>query len=249
VENSDAGPAGDLTRAYIFEQVKGFRKAARRHFGGAKRMEKTARTEDERARAEAVARLAIDQAVRGFWWAEDTDLEAREHELIHEIGRWTRQKFGCHLEFDGTAYFETCPIQMAHRRMGMSMGFVGTRICTICEKDLSECEHVRGRSYWVRGERNSDGRCRVCYETECRHRASRLYRSSVGAVITKVTEVREVSLVSRPAQPEARLSRISVSTEGLAQTLGPTFHVGVPVSCDKCLGKCWGFARLGERDK
>lgn len=245
-ENSDAGPAGDLSRAYLVKQVRGYRATALRQFAEAKRLVKIARDPGRQSEAEAIARHAIDHAVRAFWWAEDTDLEERQHELVHEIGRWTRIRFGCHLEFDGTTYFETCPIQMAHRRMGMSPAFVGTRICTICGQDLSECEHVRGRSYWVRGERNSDGRCRVCHAADCRHRSDRLYRTGVGAIISNITEVREVSLVSRPAQPEARLTKISVSTEGLSRALGPAFRVGVRVSCDKCLGECWGFAELGE---
>jgi hypothetical protein len=220
-----------------------------RRFTEAKRLAKIARDGDGLSDAEVCARHAIDQVVRAFWWAEDTDLEDKQHELMHKIGRWTRRTFGCKLEFDGSTYFETCPIQMAHRRMGMSPAFVGTRICSICGEDLSECQHVRGRSYWVRGERNSDGRCRVCHETDCTHRPDRLYRATVGAIITNVTEVREVSLVSRPAQPEARLARVSVSTAGLARALGPEFHVGVPVSCDKCLGECWGFAELGRDDE
>lgn len=245
-ENSDAGPAADLSRAYLVKQVSGYRATALRQFGEAKRLVKIAGGPAERSGAEATARHAIDQAVRAFWWAEDSDLEERQHELMHKIGRWTRSQFGCQLEFDGTTYFETCPIQMAHRRMGMSAAFIGTRICTICGEDLSECEHVRGRSCWVRGERNSDGRCRVCCAADCEHRPDRLYRTSVGAIITNITEVREVSLVGRPAQPEARLTKISVSTEGLSRALGPEFHLGVRVSCDQCLGECWGFAELGE---
>lgn len=194
--------------------------------------------------AESEARLAIDQVVRAFWWAEDTDAEERQHRLMHEVGRWTRQTFGCQLDFDGTTYSESCPIEMAHRRMGFSPGFVGTRFCTICDQDLSECEHIRGRRYWVRGRSDAEGRCRVCHETKCDHRPDRLYATPVGAVIKEITEVREVSLVSRPAQPEARLLSVSVPTEALRRALGSKFRVGMDVSCDQCLGDCWGFSEL-----
>jgi hypothetical protein len=63
-------------------------------------------------------------------------------------------------------------------------------------------------------------------------------------VIKEITEVREVSLVSRPAQPEARLLSVSVPTEALRRALGSKFRVGMDVSCDQCLGDCWGFSEL-----
>lgn len=58
---------------------------------------------------------------------------------------------------------------------------------------------------------------------------------------------REVSLVRQPANPEARFRSIPVSTENLSQALGSEFRPGIPVSCDKCLGRCWGFDELPEQ--
>ena len=57
-------------------------------------------------------------------------------------------------------------------------------------------------------------------------------------------QAREVSIVRRPAQPEARLLGIPVSSNDLAQTLGAGFRPGIEVSCDKCLEDCPGFEEI-----
>jgi len=61
------------------------------------------------------------------------------------------------------------------------------------------------------------------------------------SIIKNIEVLREVSFVRRPAQPEARLVELPISTEALRTALGPGFKVGMPVSCDKCLGECEGI--------
>jgi hypothetical protein len=164
---------------------------------------------------------------------------------MHSIGRWTRKKFGCQLAFNGSSYEHRCPIRIAHKRIGQSIGFTAQRICSICGGDLSECEHRKGRSYWVRSGVGPSGHCPVCLADSCGHNSDRLYRVSVVSII-KEAELREVSFVSRPAQPEARLLALPIDTAELAEYLGPGFEVGMPVNCDACLGPCTGFDELPE---
>ena len=199
--------------------------------------------------AEPEARAAIDAAVRGFWWAEDTDAEEPLHQLMHDIGRWTRRSFGCHLAYDGTRYSQTCPIDIAHKRLGMSVAFVARRICSVCGDDLSECPHIRGRAYWVRGGARDGLDCPVCQEGACDHRADRLYRAPVISLVREVDHIREVSVVGRPAQPQARLTALPIETEVLRRRLGPAFREGMEVSCDLCLGECWGFDEWPEQSE
>jgi hypothetical protein len=192
------------------------------------------------AGADAEARKAIDAAVRAFWWAEDTELEAAQHELMHRIGRWTRREFGCSVHFNGTQYERRCPIDIAHTKMGLSPGYTCILICSICGGDLSECPHLRDRAYWVRGGPFESHPCPVCMQPDCGHRPDRLYRVSVTANVTQI-RAHEVSFVRRPVQPEARIISLSISNDDLAKALGPEFRPGIPLSCDKCLGGCWGF--------
>jgi hypothetical protein len=235
-EGSDAGDNSDLREAYVLSRINGHRSAAKRHFARAKRL-----VGHSRVRAETEARTALDRSARAFWWAEETPLEEEQHLLMHQIGRWTRSNFGCWLDFEGGTYKHRCPVAIAHKRIGNSMGFTADRICSLCGGDLSECPHHRGRTYWVRSGPWEGGACRVCLEDECRHRPNRLYRASVVSIIKNIDVLREVSLVRRPAQPEARLTELPVSTADLRRALGPRFKAGMPVSCDRCLGECQGI--------
>jgi hypothetical protein len=242
-EGSDAGDATGLEDKRIRSVVNRKRADANRHLANAKHL-----VGHNRPRAESEARRAIDSVVRAFWWAEGSDLEDSQHELMHKIGRWTRRTFGCRLHFDGESYTEKCPIAIAHKRFGFSPGYTARHVCSICGDDLSECPHLRSRLYWVRGGLNDSGVCPICMQENCkRHRADRLYQARPVSIVTDL-EGLEVSLVGRPANPEARLLSIPVSMERLAEEFGPAFTAGMPVRCDRCLGDCWGFAQIPNED-
>jgi hypothetical protein len=236
---SDAGQVAAPDGQYGRTMARTRRSAARRHFGNAERL-----VGHDRPQAEIEARRAIDSIVRAFWWAEDTDLEEAQHQEMHRMGRWTCSTFGCELHFADGRYELRCPIAVAHKRVGFSPGFTALRLCSICAEDLSECPHLRGRLYWVRGGPSRLGMCRVCVEESCtRHDADRLYKASPASVVTEM-EALEVSLVRKPANPEARLLALPVDVASLSRGLGPDFKVGMPVSCEKCLQACGGFDQV-----
>jgi hypothetical protein len=242
-EGSDAGDASGRNAEHVARRVRSYRSQANRYF-------RAAQIRQSRNAADASARQALDRAARAFWWAEDTPMEDEQHRLMHKIGRWTRRNLGCELDFVGSGYQLRCPIAIAHKRFGFSIGFTARRICSVYGQDLSECEHVRHRLYWVRGMRRSDGTCRVCMKESCRHRADRLYPAHVVSIVRNVTKMREVSLVRRPVNPEARLTELPViPTADFAKKFGPEFKPGMPVSCDRCLGECDGFDELPEGDE
>ena len=60
--------------------------------------------------------------------------------------------------------YQTCPVALAHNRIGMSIGGTAKRLCSLCGDDLSECEHTPGTSYLVPGGVSSLGWCRVCLQ-------------------------------------------------------------------------------------
>lgn len=236
-ERSDAGDDSDLEAARISSTIQGYRTNANQHFASAAKEAKARRTRQ----ADLHAREAIKAIVRAFWWAEDTAAEEAQHKLMHRIGRWTRRNLGCHVHFNGKSYEHVCPIRVAHKRMGLSIGYVTNPICSICGEELSECPHIRGRSYWVRGGTGPHGYCPVCMSTgACGHRSDRLYRASVVSIVTE-GEIREVSWVDRPGVPEARVLSLPIDTQRLLEHLPPQFRVGMPVNCDFCLMPCEGI--------
>lgn len=238
-EGSDAGSDADLRAAYFLHRIEELRGLAERRWANAKRLRGQGGAASERE-----ARAAIDAAVRAFWWAEGSGDEDGAHELMHEIGRWTRQEYGCFLAFEEGRYKQRCPIAIAHRRLGMSVAFIAKRHCSICDGDLSECPHQQGRTYWVRGGGQQGRACAVCLDEECEHSPDWLYRVAVVSIVRNVDEIREISVVSRPAQPEARLLELPVNSESLRRHFGAAFVVGMSVSCDQCLGACPGFHEL-----
>lgn len=116
---------------------------AKKHFGRELRLTEFAPDE-----AESGAREALAIAASALHWLEDSAYEDEAHRELHRYGTYVRQHFpeGCHLEWNGDAYYRTCPVDIAHKRPGFSIGFVGNRLCSICSEDVSECPHRPGRS-------------------------------------------------------------------------------------------------------
>lgn len=168
-------------------------------------------TSEER---ETSAREALAKSRSALDWLEGTDRFEEAHDLLHEIGRFVRSTWGCTLVLDKQGYWRECPADLAHIRMGMSPGIVILASeCSICGREPRECDHIKGRVY--EGER-------------CVRRITEM-------------EIVEVSFVARPAQPDARLQRVSVTPSHLQGALGPQWKPGQPASCDRCLGACQGF--------
>jgi hypothetical protein len=242
IEGTVAGDAGDVGRERMLANVRSARASANRHFQSAQRLVGQAS-----ASAEREARLAIGAIVTAFWWAEDSDEEEAQHILMHKIGRWTRRRFGCSVAFEDGRYLRRCPIDIAHKRFGFSVGYTATLLCSICGDDVSECPHLRSKAYWVRGGVGPSGYCPVCMGQACQHDQQRLYRVTVSQIVTNM-KAREVSLVSRPAGVTTRLTELPLSSDELRAKFGPDFEVGMPVSCDLCLGSCWGFTELSDNE-
>jgi len=135
-------------------------------------------------KAERRARGALDRVVRAFWWAEGLPEEETIHELMHELGRWVRQTFGCTILAHDGVYEQRCPVALAHSRMGMSVGFTARRLCSLCGEDLSECPHMPDTAYLVPGGIGPTGCCPVCLSKTCvEHDPGRTYRVSAVAIV------------------------------------------------------------------
>ena len=137
---------------------------------------------------------------------------------MDDAGRWVRETFGCAVLQENGTYYRTCPVDLAHRRIGMSIEYIAKTIrCSICGRPTHECEHIAGRDY--------DGkRC--------------------GRIIEEIDEILGIALVSRPAQPDARLTKVSIDTKDLRSALPPQWRPGMPVSCDICLRACKGVVEV-----
>ena len=189
--------------------------------------------------AESVARKMLAIAASAFWNAEDTELEPVTHQEMDDYGRWVRTTFGCRLTYESGAYHQRCPVAIAHKRVGMSVGFtVRQRICSICGADWADCPHSPNKLYDVPGGVNEKGKCRVCAAEGCtEHRPGQTYRTPPIAIVTEVEELREISFVRKPAQPDARPTSLPVDTT----SLGSSFSPDTAVDCNRCIRPCVGI--------
>lgn len=237
-----AGPDDDLHAAALAEAINRRRAAAQSLLQDARAVLEGHADPQSLENAEKEARTALALFARSLDYAEDTEEEHEAHRLMDEAGMWVRETFGCQLTRSGTCYRQTCPVALAHNRIGMSIGGTAKRLCSLCGEDLSECEHVPGISYLVPGGTSSLGWCRVCLQEDCEHTPDETHRVPVVGIIRDM-EVAEVSLVHKPAQPEARIMEMSVSVSDLMEALGDDFVPGDEVSCDACLLECEGLTK------
>jgi hypothetical protein len=175
---------------------------------------------EPRPSVEQRARGALATLRRAMDWLEDSPGFDEAHRVLDLAGEYVRRTFGCELHWDGSAYHQRCPVALAHVRVGMSVAYVAReRHCSICRSDPDGCPHIRGRVY--------DGQLCV-------------------SVVTRADLI-EVSLVSRPVDLDARIESMSVPNDTLRAELGAAFKPGVPISCDRCLGRCTGVTEIPDR--
>jgi hypothetical protein len=199
------------SRSHALTEGEARLKRGRRALNHAKYL---ASIEGPSAEAEAKAREALATLRSAMDWLEGTGGFNEAHSELDRAGTFTRETFGCELHLDDDGYSVTCPVPLAHNRVGMSIGAVVKKSeCSICRSDPADCDHINGEEY--------DG--------EMCHR-----------IITEA-DLLEISLVGRPAQPDARIQKISVSVTELRAKLGPEWRPGMPVSCDRCIGECPGI--------
>lgn len=174
---------------------------------------------DREREAETVARASFETYRSAMNWAEAEfrdDLFDQAHRELDEAGAFVRRTFGCAVLFEQGSYWQTCPVALAHNRSGLSVrAVIRASECSVCRSDPEDCDHITGRMY---GDQ-------PCYR-----------------IITEA-EIPEISLVPRPAQPDARITRVPVSHEQLEQRLGRPFAPGTPLNCDFCLSTCSGVVR------
>lgn len=127
VEGDDAGPAEGYWENRKRDRIQSSHARAEALAGGA-RVALMFSPEE----AEGRAREALRAAAETYWFAEETELAAAEHEYLHKIGRWTRENFGCELDYDDGEYSTSCPVKLADKRFGVSVGVVAKVVCSVC---------------------------------------------------------------------------------------------------------------------
>lgn len=193
--------------------------------------------------AENAARAALAKFASALNWAEGGPFEQAVHARMDEAGRWVRESFGCMLHREGTEYSQRCPVALGHNRIGLSVGGLSRKVCSICGEDFSECPHRPGVEYIVNGAVGPLEWCRVCGERDgCEHLPGERYRARLIVIIVEM-QLEEVSIVANPAFRDARITAVSYTLDELRQSIGEDFAPGADVACNRCLLDCVGLSR------
>ncbi|MEE6257984.1 HK97 family phage prohead protease [Plantactinospora sonchi] len=240
LENNDSRALEEWHEQDRAERITTIRRRAKQLFGKSFLLNNIGDRE-----AEQIARQLLSTAASAFWNSEDTTFEELAHEELDQYGRWVRETFGCRLAFEDGVYYQRCPVAIAHKRVGMSIGFTARQtVCSICGDDISECDHRSNLLYEVQGGVGSSGYCPVCGGSECdEHSPQKTYKVAPIRIIIKA-DLHEVSVVRKPANPDARITSIPVDTSNLKEVLGASFQIGDAVNCDRCLNQCRGIEEI-----
>lgn len=188
---------------------------------------------------ESSARRSLGRAVDAFNFLEDTELAEPAHVHAHKVAALAGGIFGCGIKYRQGTYWDTCPVSLMHSRLGMSVGFTSTRVCSLCGEDLDLCEHLLDVLYEVQVHRSSEGICNACGRLGCSHSDGEMALSYPRPVMGDA-QIDEVSLVPRPRDPLARITEVEIDPQLLARSLGAE-PSGRSIRCFRCLRPCGGF--------
>jgi hypothetical protein len=197
---------------------------------------------------ESNARDALRFAANAINLLEDTQDEDDAHRLVHEIGAFVSWHYGCKIILEDGQWNWTCPVTLAHLRVGYSVGFTATRICSICREDISECPHLPNRLYQVRVD---DRRSCPCGTFDCqKHEEGEVIETSPSAIIENA-DLQEISLVARPRDPLARILTIGFTSEKMSKIIGGKTipETVTEMGCFHCRQACtglWDGIEIGE---
>ena len=234
----EAVPAPPERRRSTTREVEERLERAEAHFANADAMLRSGSLD-----AEEAARTALEGFASALNWTDGGPFEEAVHARMDQAGRWVRRQFGCQLHREGDQYYQRCPVALGHTRVGMSVGGLSRKVCSICGEDFSECPHMPGTEYVVEGGVGPLDWCRVCGEREgCEHLPDERYRARLIVIIVEM-QLEEVSLVDNPAFPDARVTSMSYTLSDLRRTLGEDFQPGADLDCNRCLLECDGLVR------
>jgi len=237
----DAGSSKVLDEVWLNSQIDQRLSKSQGSFDKAQKAHTSGKLESARR----YMQVSLEFGAKAYWWSENSSRQKELHSYIHDIAEWNHDNLGCYIEFENGKYVQRCMIVYSHKRIGISPGLYGDKICSLCDGDLSICPHKSSRTYWVRGdEKNTNGECRICLNKECKHDPKHIYRARVIASM-KNPVLEEVSFVKYPVQPEMRVANeFSYTPDEIAQVVGRKLRAHEKLMCHACSGECPGFAEL-----
>lgn len=196
---------------------------------------------EEHSELERRARGALDAAVTAFNFLEDEDLAGAAHQHAHTVAEFVGRLFGCQAEHRDGRFWDVCPLSLMHLRIGLSPGFTGRHVCSVCRQDLSECPHVPGVAVTVVVEER-EGHCSTCKRPwPCTQHLPGTFLDVVPHGVIPDMDLHELSWVDRPREPRARITGVELPDALLRVLLGRLPSEEEPLVCHRCQQPCQGL--------
>jgi|GEM_PF-1668081 len=198
---------------------------------------KQASARKQPATAESLFRKSLEKIREACLW----EPSARAYqEYLHKIGKTVHDTFGCRLPFRDGQYWVSCPVQLSHNRVGLSIGGSATVLCSICGEDNLICPHVKGRKYDGVSAVRLHGHCNICTRSKCRHKAGKIYDHVEAIGIVTDINLDHVALVKNPAHPLCVVNAHSLSESDLLDMLpaderGSLVYGKTIIHCHHCV--------------
>jgi len=185
-------------------------------------------------------------AVDAFDHLEDTPLASEAHAWAHTIGEMVAGLFGCKAQRENDRWFDVCRLSLMHLRVGMSPGSAARRLCSLCNRDLTTCDHVPGATYAIAAARRADGSCNICGSAEgCTHTPGATYPVAVHGIVREADRLDEISTVARPRDPLARVNAVEIPADVIA-AIPNHDAANASLHCESCVAPCTGFTSVEE---
>lgn len=164
-------------------------------------------------------RQVLNEYLKCFWFYK------KEREVIakamHEIGINLEKKYNCKWKFDGKFYYTECPNILLHNDFGFSLRGTQKLVCSICNDDPLNCEHITNEIYDNVVCSEISGLCNICGSVihECDHVLGYKYDDVKAKTIVKDLKIITFDLVKDPEMVFCRMTRINLSKKEILDKL------------------------------
>lgn len=206
---------------------------------------------DDQARSELERRVrgSLDAAVTAFNFLEDSELAEAAHQHAHTVAAFVGRLFGCQAEYREDRFWDVCSLSLMHLRIGLSPGFTGPRLCSVCRQDFSDpaaCPHVPGIVVTVEVEER-EGVCSACSRAwPCTEHLPGSRLQVVPHGVIPDVDLHEISYVDRPREPRARITAVELPNALLRAQLGRLPTRDELLVCHRCQQPCQGMLTSGD---
>ena len=194
--------------------------------------------EQDQGSSEKLARRALQKLREACLWEPNLSDHMK---YLHYIGKFVHDQFGCLLEYNDHVYWVTCPVHLSHSKGGFSIGGSGRVICSICDKEMIDCPHVKGQRYNNVVAKHYNGICNICGKEECRqHDGGKTYDAAKAFGIVTEMRLDHVSFVEKPSNPLCVVQKYTIPSAEILQTVPEEERSRIvpgqtPVYCHHCL--------------